>query len=135
MNRNSWLSFIPAAVLALMMGMAGQAKVTDLLTPDFHKELASHAPEWSSVLPTHPSPAFLLQAIGWVEVAACILLLLPFTRRLGGLVVAAMMAGAVGTHLLLSQPFTFPAALAGAGLLVALVSGKASHSRAAKKRN
>ena len=132
MSRNSWLSFVPALLLALFMGLAGQAKLTPVLTPDMHRELVSHAPEWSSVLPTHPSPAFLLQAIGGAEVAAAVLLLLPFTRRLGALVVLAMMAGAVLTHVLLSQPFTFPAVLAGVGLLVALVSGPSS--RAAKKK-
>ena len=132
MARNSWLSFVPALLLALLIGMAGQAKVTDLLTPDVHREVASHAPEWSSVLPGHPSPAFLLRAIGGVEVAAAVLLVLPFTRRLGALVVLAMMAGAVGTHVLLSQPFTVPAVLGGVGLLVALVSGPSS--RAAKKK-
>ena len=124
MARHSWWSFLPALVLAVLMGLAGQAKVTSLLTPDVHTELASHAPDWSSVLPFHPPPALLLQAIGWAEVAAAALLLLPWTRRLGALLCFAMMAGAVATHLLLSEPAALPAGLATAAGMVWLLSGK-----------
>lgn len=70
MARHSWWSFLPALVLAVALGMAGQAKLTPLLTPDIHAEISSHAPDWSRVLPLHPPPHTLLLSIGCVEVVS-----------------------------------------------------------------
>ena len=135
MSRDSWLSFLPALLLAFAMFMAGQAKLTPLLTPDVSAEIASHAPDWSRVLPTHPSPALLLQAIGASEVVGAALLLLPWTRRVGALAVLAVMLGAVAVHVRLGEPFTVPAGLAGLGALVWLLSARPARRSAAKKRS
>jgi uncharacterized membrane protein YphA (DoxX/SURF4 family) len=132
MARHSWFSFLPAVALGVVMLMAGQAKLTPHFTPAVHTELSSHAPDWSRVLPFHPSPSFLLLSIGAVEVVAAVLLLMPWTRRVGALMSAAMMVGAVIVHLLLNEPFMTPAVLTGLAGVVWILSGKGGRGKSKK---
>ena len=135
MVRQSWWSFLPAAVLALLIAAAGQAKLTPALTPELHAELSSAALRWSSVLPTQPEPALLLLGIGGTEVVSGLLLLLSFTRRWGALLVLVLMLGAVGTHVLLHERFAVPAGLAAVSAVVWLLSAGARPRSAKGKKH
>ena len=134
MARHSWLPLLPAVLLAALIGFAGQAKLTPALSPAVHAELAGKAPQWSSVLPTHPDPSLLLLGIGAAEVLSGCLLLLPYTRRWGALLVLVLMLGAAATHWRLSEPFTIPAVLASVSAVVWLLSGKGARRGAKGKK-
>ena len=73
MARDSWFSFIPAALLAFALFMAGQAKLTPYLTPDIHAELLHKAPSWHTANPyLVPPPPTSMYVIGGVEVAVAV---------------------------------------------------------------
>ena len=125
MARNSWLSFIPSALLAFVFFMAGQGKLTPLLTPDVYAEMQIKAPTWHTANPyLVPPPPTSLYLIGGAEVALAVALLVPALRRwaaLGGIV---LMSGAVYNHVVLGEPITTAAVLLGVSTVTWLVSGK-----------
>lgn len=101
---NSWLSFIPAATLALIFFMAGQAKLTSLLTPEGHAAAVHKAPTWHTANPylIPPAPANLY-LIGTLEVVLAIALLVPQLRRYAAVVGGVLMGGAIYTHVELNE--------------------------------
>ena len=134
MARNSWFSFIAAALLAFAFGMAGQAKLTPYLTPDVHAELVSKAPSWHTANPLLvPPPPTSLYLIVTVEVALALALLVPQLRRWAAVAGVVLMAGAVWTHVQLSEPVTSAAVLLGIAAVTWIVSGKPS--RGGGKKN
>jgi uncharacterized membrane protein YphA (DoxX/SURF4 family) len=134
MNRNSYLSFIPALLLAVFFVFAGQAKLTPLLSPDMHAEMLAKSPTWSAAMPFIPLSSHDLRvAIGCVELGAAALLLIAPLRRVGASLLFVVMAGAVYTHYELNEDFTFPAILAAGAAVVWLLSGKPPAARRGKK--
>ena len=134
MNRNSYLSFVPALLLAVMFVMSGQAKLTPMFMPDMHQEMLTKSRTWSAAMPFIPlSSDDLRVAIGSVELGAAALLLIAPLRRVGASLLFVIMVGAVYTHFQLNEPFTFPAVLAGAAALVWLLSGSPPAARRGKK--
>ena len=134
MARDSWLSFLPAAALTFAFFMAGQAKLTPLLTPDVHAELVSKAPSWHTANPyIVPPPPASLYAIGGLEVVLALALMVPVLRRWAAVAAVVLMGGAVYTHIVLKEPFTPPAVLLGLAAVTWLLSGEPAR-RSAKKR-
>ena len=125
MARNSWFSLLPAVLLAFAFFLAGQAKLTPYLTPAIHAEQLTKAPSWHTANPyLVPPPPTSLYAIGGVEVALAVGLLVPVLRRwaaAGGVVV---MVGAVYTHVVLGEAYTSAAVLLGLAAVTWLLSGK-----------
>ena len=135
MARNSWLSFIPAALLAFAFFFAGQAKLTPLLTPDAHAAMLVKAPTWHTANPLLvPPPPTSLYIIGSVEVALALALLVPPFRRAASLVAVALMAGAVYNHVVLAEPITVAATLLTVASITWLVSGKPARMGGKKKQ-
>jgi uncharacterized membrane protein YphA (DoxX/SURF4 family) len=56
-------------------------------------------------------PDFFRYVVGVVEIAAGVMTIYPKTRTLGASVIALVMVGATATHLMNSEPFTFPLVL------------------------
>lgn len=134
MARNSWFSFLPAALLAFAFFITGQAKLTPYLTPDLHAELLSKAPSWNRANPyLVPPPPTSMYLIGGAEVVVALALLVPALRRWAALAAVVLMAGAVNTHVVLGEPITTAAVLLGVSAVTALLSGKPS-SRSGKKK-
>lgn len=67
-------------------------------------------------------PPWFLVAIGLVETTAGVLVLIPATRALGAAIIAAVMVGAIGTHVLAGQWVMAPVPLVTLVLAVLLVS-------------
>ena len=136
MASNSWLSFIPAALLAFALFMAGQAKLTPILTPDIHAEIASKAPSWHTAMPyLVPPPPTSMYAIGGVEVAVAVLLVVGGgLRRWAALVAVVLMSGAVYTHVVLGEPINVAAGLLGLSAVTWLLSGPPARASGKKRQ-
>jgi uncharacterized membrane protein YphA (DoxX/SURF4 family) len=67
-------------------------------------------------------PPWFLVAIGLIETAAGVLVLIPATRALGAAIIAAVMVGAVGTHVVAGQWSMVPVPLVTLVLALLLVS-------------
>lgn len=81
-----WVGHGAAALGALGLAPAGVAKLLGV------EQLAQNFARWGF-------PGWFLPFTGALEVAASLLLLVPRTRWVGGGLGAAVMAGAIGTHL------------------------------------
>ena len=135
MARNSWFSFLPAALVAFAFFMAGQAKLTPYLTPAIHTELLHKAPTWHTANPyLVPPPPLSLYLIGGVEVVVALALLVPQLRRWAAVVGVVLMGGAVYTHVVLDEPVTTAAVLLGLCGVTWLMSGKPSRASGGKKK-
>ena len=125
MDRTSWISFVPAALLALVLFMAGQAKMTSLLTPEGHAAAVSKAPTWHEANPylIPPAPANLY-IIGTVEIVLAVALLVPQLRRYAALASGVLMAGAIYTHVELNEEIVKGTVLLSLSAVTFLLSGE-----------
>jgi len=134
MARNSYLSLVPALVLAAAFLFTGQAKLTPLLTPGVHQQMLSMAAGWLSAFPFLPlTSSQFCRAIGAAEILSAILLILSPLRRLGALIILAVMSGAVYTHIKLNESFLPPAVMGSIAALVWIVSAKPKRVGGGKK--
>ena len=127
MDRTSWLSLVPAALLALIFFMAGQAKLTGLLTPEGHAAAVSKAPTWHAANPYLIPPAPTnLYLIGTVEIVLAVALLVPQLRRYAALAGGVLMAGAIYTHVELNEEIVKGTVLLSLSALTYVLSGEPS---------
>ena len=127
MDRTSWMSFLPAALLALIFFMAGQAKMTSLLTPEGHAAAVSKAPSWHAANPwLIPSPPTSLYLIGTIEIVLAAALLMPQFRRLAAAAGAVLMLGAIYTHVELNEEIVKGTVLLSLSALTFMLSGEPS---------
>lgn len=104
-------------LLALAFGAAGIAKLAGV-------------PQMVQVFDAIGAGQWFRYVTGAVEVLGAVLLLVPATGFLGGLLLAVTMAGAVATHLLLIPGSPVPALVL--GLLSAFVAWRLRPARAPK---
>ena len=124
MATNSYISLIPAAILALVLFMAGQAKLTGLLTPEGHALAVSKAPTWHAANPYLIPPAPLnLYVIGVAEIVLAAALLVPQLRRYAALAGGVLMLGAIYTHVELKEEIVKGTVLLALSAVTFLLSG------------
>ena len=96
--------WVPHALIAGLMIMAGSAKVFGLFPPEEVAKLGMGVP---------------IQAIGTGELISAILLLIPRTSSLGLLLTSGFWGGAICLHMSKAQPFLVPSVF----LLVTWIGG------------
>eukprot|EP01116_Phalansterium_solitarium_P015296 TRINITY_DN33682_c0_g1_i1.p2 TRINITY_DN33682_c0_g1~~TRINITY_DN33682_c0_g1_i1.p2 ORF type:complete len:156 (-),score=45.43 TRINITY_DN33682_c0_g1_i1:207-608(-) len=129
---SSIVTFLLVAVVAFFFAFAGGIKLYPLV-PEEHQTQLQRFPLYAKVFNLPPNTATEFRyAVGGAEVGAALLSLLTPTAHL---LLAAIMVGAVVTHVLLQEPFAFPAVLVGINLLLFWLRSPAKKPVAAKKRN
>ena len=121
----NYLSLAFAAVLSVVFFMAGQAKMTSLLTPEGHAAAVRKAPTWHEANPylIPPAPANLY-IIGTVEIVLAVALLVPQLRRYAALAGGVLMAGAIYTHVELNEEIVKGTVLLALSAVTYLLSGE-----------
>ncbi|NWT09512.1 TM35B protein, partial [Vireo altiloquus] len=115
-------------LLGLFFFLTGALKVTDWLSVDLHRHMASEFVRFAGVFPLKelgfvPEPGWYLVAVGWVEVTAGLLLAFgpQLLQEISNFILSVVMIGAIYTLLALREPLAMcaPATLC-LGLLLLL---------------
>ncbi|NWW71369.1 TM35B protein, partial [Climacteris rufus] len=115
-------------LLGLFFFLTGALKVSDWLSADLHRHMASEFVRFAKVFPLKelgfvPEPGGYLAAVGWVEVAAGLLLAFgpQLLQEISNFILSIVMIGAIYTLLALREPLAMcaPATLC-LGLLLLL---------------
>ncbi|CAH2221988.1 transmembrane 35B [Pelobates cultripes] len=98
-------------LLGLFFGLAGALKLTDCISADVHAQMKSQFVQFADVFPLKelgykPEPLQYMQAVGWVELVAGILLAVgpQILREISNFVLCVVMIGAIYTLLILKEP-------------------------------
>ncbi|KAM4044303.1 transmembrane protein 35B [Anomaloglossus baeobatrachus] len=128
-------------LLGLFFAIAGVVKLTDQVSAEVYQQMKSQFVQFADVFPLKdfgfkPDPYQYLQAVGWIELVAGILLAFGprILREISNLVLCIIMIGAIYTLLVLKEPIAMCApATVSLGLLLLLNirgHGKNSKSKA-----
>ncbi|XP_068125220.1 transmembrane protein 35B [Hyperolius riggenbachi] len=129
-------------ILGLFFALSGVVKLTDQVSPEVYQHMKSQFVQFADVFPLKdfgfkPDPYQYLQAIGWVELVAGILLAVGprILQEISNFVLCIIMIGAIYTLLVLKEPLAMcaPAAVCLGLLLLLNVRwyGKKSKSKSA----
>ncbi|KAM9320994.1 transmembrane protein 35B [Gastrophryne carolinensis] len=129
-------------LLGLFFAFTGVIKLTDQIFPEVYQQMKTQFVQFADVFPLKdfgykPDPYHYLQAIGWVELVAGLLLAVGpyFLQQISNFVLSIVMIGAIYTLLVLKEPIAMctPASVC-LGLLLLLNirgQGKRTKSKAA----
>ncbi|XP_068274115.1 transmembrane protein 35B isoform X2 [Nyctibius grandis] len=115
-------------LLGLFFMLTGSAKLSEQLSADLHRHMQSQFVRFAEVFPLKefgfvPEPGRYLEAVGWVEVVAGLLLAFgpQLLQEISNFVLSVVMIGAIYTLLALREPLAMcaPATLC-LGLLLLL---------------
>ncbi|XP_062996227.1 transmembrane protein 35B [Elgaria multicarinata webbii] len=115
-------------LLGLFFAASGVVKLTDQIASDVHQQLKSQFVQFADVFPLKEfgyklEPALYLEAVGWIEVVAGLLLAFgpQLLQELSNFVLTIVMIGAIYTLLVLKKPIAMCApATVSLGLLLLL---------------
>ncbi|XP_053310662.1 transmembrane protein 35B [Spea bombifrons] len=98
-------------LLGLFFGLTGVVKLTDQIAADVYQQMKSQFVQFSDVFPLKelgykPDPMLYMQAVGWVELVAGILLAVgpQILQEISNFVLCVIMIGAIYTLLVLKEP-------------------------------
>nr|XP_025960430.1 transmembrane protein 35B isoform X1 [Dromaius novaehollandiae] len=125
-------------LLGLFFLLTGAVKLSDRLSADLHRHMQAQFGRFADVFPLaefgyKPEPGRYLEAVGWVEVVAGLLLAVgpQLLQELSNFVLTAVMIGAIYTLLALKEPVAtcVPAAVCLGLLLLLSVRGRAAPAK------
>ncbi|XP_033925204.1 transmembrane protein 35B [Melopsittacus undulatus] len=115
-------------LLGLFFVLAGAVKLWELPWAELHRHMSSQFVRFAAVFPLkalgwQPEPGRYLQAVGWLEAAAGLLLAIgpQLLQEISNFILSVLMIGAIYTLLVLQEPLAMcaPAAVC-LGLLLLL---------------
>uniref|UniRef100_A0A8C5LRD6 Transmembrane protein 35B n=1 Tax=Leptobrachium leishanense TaxID=445787 RepID=A0A8C5LRD6_9ANUR len=108
------MAFLYSAIrvlLGLFFGLAGLVKLTDQLSAEVYNQMKSQFVKFADVFPLQdlgykPDPLQYMEAAGWVELVAGILLAFgpQLLQEISNFVLCIVMIGAIYTLLVLKEP-------------------------------
>ncbi|XP_056416598.1 transmembrane protein 35B [Hyla sarda] len=137
------MAFVFSAIRVLLgffFGFAGVVKLTDQVSAEVHQHMKSQFVQFTDVFPLKdfgfkPDPSQYLQAVGWVELVAGILLAFGprILQEISNFVLCIIMIGAIYTLLVLKEPLAMcaPATVCLGLLLLLNIRG---HGRKSKSK-
>ncbi|XP_065506780.1 transmembrane protein 35B isoform X1 [Caloenas nicobarica] len=121
-------------LLGLFFLLTGLVKLSELLSAELHRHMKSEFVRFAQVFPLKefgfvPEPGWYLEVVGWVEVAAGLLLAFgpQLLQEISNFVLSVVMIGAIYTLLVLQEPLAMcaPATLCLGLLLLLNIRGHA----------
>ncbi|XP_068773445.1 transmembrane protein 35B isoform X1 [Struthio camelus] len=125
-------------LLGLFFLLTGAAKLSDRLSADLHRHMQSQFVRFADVFPLKdfgykPEPGRYLEAVGWVEAAAGLLLAVgpQLLQEISNFVLSIVMIGAIYTLLALKEPVAMcaPATVCLGLLLLLNIRGRAAPAK------
>ncbi|XP_040280303.1 transmembrane protein 35B [Bufo bufo] len=125
-------------LLGFSFGVAGVVKLTDQVSAEVYQQMKSQFVQFADVFPLKdfgfkPDPYQYLQAVGWIELVAGILLAFGprILQEISNLVLCIIMIGAIYTLLVLKEPISMcaPATVCLGLLLLLKIRGNGQKSK------
>ncbi|XP_075051594.1 transmembrane protein 35B [Mixophyes fleayi] len=135
------MAFVFSAIrvlLGLFFGFSGVIKLTDQISAEVYQHMKSQFVQFADVFPLKdfgfkPDPDQYLQAVGWVELVAGILLAVGplLLQEISNFVLCIIMIGAIYTLLVLQEPVAMcaPATISLGLLLLLNIRGRGKRSK------